>query len=118
MFLLIFLLFSVSCPWISQGLRTNASYFYSQQGFPLVLAHRGASGFLPESTLPAFRVAMAMDADFLEFDVVLTKDQELLVMHDPFLSRVTNIADFPEFSDRKSQRVVENQILTDFFVVY
>jgi len=56
-----------------------------------VIAHRGASGYLPENTLEAFAVAHAMGADYLEMDVVLTADEELVVLHDLFLDSVTDV---------------------------
>ena len=63
----------------------------------VVVAHRGASGYLPEHTLAAKSMAYAQGADFLEQDVVMTKDDKLVVLHDRFLDRVTDVADvFPE----------------------
>lgn len=59
---------------------------------PIVIAHRGASGYLPEHTLEAKKLAHEMGADFLEQDVVATKDDELVVLHDIFLDRVTDVA--------------------------
>lgn len=57
-----------------------------------IIAHRGASAYLPEHTLPAKAMAYAMNADFLEQDVVATRDDELLVLHDIHLDRVTDVA--------------------------
>jgi glycerophosphoryl diester phosphodiesterase len=59
---------------------------------PVVIAHRGASGHLPEHTLPAKALAYAMGADYLEQDVVATRDDELVVLHDIYLDRVTDVA--------------------------
>ncbi len=59
---------------------------------PVVIAHRGASGHLPEHTLPAKALAYAMGADYLEQDVVATHDDELVVLHDIHLDRVTDVA--------------------------
>ena len=59
---------------------------------PLVIAHRGASGYLPEHTLAAKQLAHRMGADYLEQDVVATRDHELVVLHDIHLDRVTNVA--------------------------
>ena len=58
-----------------------------------IIAHRGASAYLPEHTLPAKAMAYAMHADFLEQDVVATRDNELVVLHDIHLDRVTNVAE-------------------------
>ncbi|MCT4595839.1 MAG: glycerophosphodiester phosphodiesterase [Anaeromicrobium sp.] len=58
----------------------------------IVIAHRGASGYLPEHTLPAKAMAYAMGVDYIEQDVVMTKDDKLVVLHDHYLDRVTNVA--------------------------
>ena len=57
-----------------------------------IIAHRGASGYLPEHTLPAKALAYAMQSDFLEQDVVATRDDQLVVLHDIHLDRVTDVA--------------------------
>lgn len=59
---------------------------------PIVIAHRGASGYLPEHTLPAKVMAHAMGADYIEQDVVLTRDDVPIVLHDIHLDRVTDVA--------------------------
>ena len=59
---------------------------------PLVIAHRGASGYLPEHTLAAKALAHEMGADYLEQDVVASRDDELVVLHDIHLDRVTDVA--------------------------
>ena len=59
---------------------------------PAIIAHRGASAYLPEHTLPAKALAYAMGADYLEQDVVATRDDELVVLHDIHLDRVTDVA--------------------------
>jgi glycerophosphoryl diester phosphodiesterase len=63
---------------------------------PIIIAHRGAPGYLPEHTLASKALAYAYGADFLEQDVVASRDDELLVLHDIFLDRVTGVAErFP-----------------------
>lgn len=63
---------------------------------PLVIAHRGASGYLPEHTLEAKKLAFDMGADYIEQDLVATRDGELLVLHDIHLDRVSDVAErFP-----------------------
>ncbi len=63
---------------------------------PLVIAHRGASAYLPEHTLDAKALAHKMGADYIEQDVVASRDDELVVLHDIYLDRVTNVAEcFP-----------------------
>jgi glycerophosphoryl diester phosphodiesterase len=66
-----------------------------------VIAHRGASGYLPEHTLEGVAMAHAMGADYIEQDVVLTHDDELIVLHDLYLDAVTDVA--KKFPDRKRE---------------
>lgn len=66
---------------------------------PIVIAHRGASGYLPEHTLPAKALAYAQGADFLEQDIVLSKDDVPVVLHDTQIDAVTDVA--TRFPDRK-----------------
>ncbi len=62
----------------------------------LVIAHRGASAYAPENTLPAFRLALDMGADYIEYDLQVTKDKQLVCLHDETLERTTNVEDvFP-----------------------
>ncbi len=68
---------------------------------PLVIAHRGASGYLPEHTLEAYALAIEQGADVVEPDLVFTKDGVLVARHDRYLSTTTNVADKPEFAGRK-----------------
>ena len=57
----------------------------------IVIAHRGASGYLPEHTIPAYTFAVAQGADFIEPDIVMTKDEELVILHDIYLQSTTNV---------------------------
>jgi glycerophosphoryl diester phosphodiesterase len=66
-----------------------------------VIAHRGASGYLPEHTLEGVAMAHAMGADYIEQDVVLTLDDELIVLHDLYLDAVTDVTE--KFPDRKRE---------------
>ncbi|NDC19510.1 MAG: glycerophosphodiester phosphodiesterase, partial [Microbacteriaceae bacterium] len=58
---------------------------------PLVIAHRGASAYRPENTLEAFELGIQQGADGIEFDLVTTKDQELVIRHENTLSGTTNV---------------------------
>lgn len=69
---------------------------------PIIIAHRGASGYRPEHTLEAYELAIDQGADFIEPDLVITKDGHLIARHDRYLSTTTNVADFAEFADRKT----------------
>ncbi len=82
---------------------------------PLIVGHRGAPGYLPEHTLPGYKLAIKMGADFIEPDVVSTSDGQLIVRHEPLLSVTTDVADRSEFADRKRMRVLDGIETTDFF---
>ncbi|MCB5173958.1 glycerophosphodiester phosphodiesterase [Microvirga lenta] len=81
----------------------------------LVVAHRGASGYLPEHTLEAYKMAIEMGADFVEPDLVSTKDGVLIARHEPMLSGTTDVASRPEFASRKTTRKVDGVDTTDWF---
>ena len=68
---------------------------------PLVIGHRGASGYLPEHTLEAYQLAIEQGADVIEPDLISTKDGVLIARHDPNLGTSTDVASRPEFADRK-----------------
>jgi len=71
---------------------------------PLVLAHRGASGYLPEHTLAAYDLAIDLGADYIEPDLVITKDGVLVARHDRYLSSTTDVALHAEFLSRKTEK--------------
>jgi len=68
---------------------------------PLIIGHRGASGYLPEHTLESYRLAIAQGADVIEPDLISTSDGVLIARHDPNLGISTDVASRPEFADRK-----------------
>ena len=70
----------------------------------IVIAHRGASGYLPEHSMAAKAMAYAMGADYIEQDLVMTKDNHLVVLHDHYLDRVTNVAEAYPNRKRKDGR--------------
>jgi glycerophosphoryl diester phosphodiesterase len=80
---------------------------------PLVIAHRGASAYRPENTLEAFELGLAQGADGIEFDLVTTKDEELIIRHENTLSRTTNVRDLSSFQALKRGGV--NNQTTDWF---
>lgn len=71
---------------------------------PVIIAHRGASAHLPGHTLEAYALGIDQGADYIEPDLVLTKDNVLICRHDRFLSITTNISDHAEFADRKVEK--------------
>ncbi|MGL4634607.1 MAG: glycerophosphodiester phosphodiesterase [Beijerinckiaceae bacterium] len=82
---------------------------------PLVIGHRGASGYLPEHTLEAYKLAIEQGADFIEPDLVMTKDGHLIARHEPMLSSTTDVADRPEFAGRKRKMLVDGVETDDWF---
>ena len=82
---------------------------------PLIIAHRGASGERPESTLMAFRLAIAEGADFIEPDLVSTKDGHLVVRHENNVTETTDVAGRPEFAARRATKVIDGESLTGWF---
>ena len=75
---------------------------------PLVIAHRGASGERPEHSALAYKLALEQGADIIEPDLQMSSDGQLIVRHDPYLSTSTDIADRPEFADRRVERFGQN----------
>jgi glycerophosphoryl diester phosphodiesterase len=82
---------------------------------PIVIAHRGASGYLPEHTLAAYGVAMLQGADFVEPDLVMTKDGHLIARHDNTLNLTTDVSARPEFTDRKKTKSVDGKRIEGWF---
>lgn len=82
---------------------------------PLVIAHRGASGYRPDHTRSGYLLALEMGADAIEPDLVSTKDGVLVIRHENEISQTTDIADKPEFADRKTTKVVDGETLTGWF---
>ncbi len=82
----------------------------------LVIAHRGASGYRPEHTPAAYRLAASQGADYLEPDLVATLDGVLVCRHENEISGTTDVADHPVFADRKITKVVDGTAVTGWFV--
>jgi glycerophosphoryl diester phosphodiesterase len=82
---------------------------------PLVIGHRGACGHLPEHTLEAYKLAIEQGADFVEPDLVMTKDGVLIARHEPNLIETTNIADLVQFADRRQLKAIDGLQQEGFF---
>ena len=80
---------------------------------PLIIAHRGASGHRPEHTLEAYRLGAEMGADFVEPDLVSTKDGVLIARHENEIGGTTDVAD--KFPDRKRTKTIDGQAITGWF---
>jgi glycerophosphoryl diester phosphodiesterase len=82
---------------------------------PIVIGHRGASGYRPEHTLGAYRLAIAQCADFIEPDLVSTKDGVLVARHENEIGGTTDVADHPEFAARRTTKVIDGTTATGWF---
>ncbi|MBB1059456.1 glycerophosphodiester phosphodiesterase family protein [Marilutibacter spongiae] len=81
----------------------------------IVIAHRGASGYRPEHTLEAYRLAIRQGADFIEPDLVATRDGVLIARHENEISGTTDVASRPEFADRRTTKRVDGRLVTGWF---
>ena len=82
----------------------------------LVIAHRGASGYRPEHTLAAYELGVGLGADYIEPDLVMTADGVLVDRHEPEIGGTTDVADRPEFADRRTTKRVDGSLVTGWFV--
>jgi glycerophosphoryl diester phosphodiesterase len=82
---------------------------------PLVIAHRGASGYRPEHTLAAYELGARMGADYVEPDLVSTRDGVLVARHENEISGTTDVATRPEFADRRTTKVIDGVSITGWF---
>jgi glycerophosphoryl diester phosphodiesterase len=82
---------------------------------PLVIGHRGASGYRPEHTLASYELAARMGADYIEPDMVSTKDHVLVVRHENEISGTTDVSAHPEFAARKTTKTVDGVAVTGWF---
>ena len=82
---------------------------------PLLIGHRGAPGHRPEHTASSYRLAFAMGADAVEPDVVATADGVLVIRHENEISGTTDVADHPEFADRRTTKRIDGERLTGWF---
>ena len=82
---------------------------------PIVIAHRGAQSVYPEHTIEAYTRAIELGADFIEPDLVMTKDSVLIARHEPFMSGTTNVSDLPQFANLRTTKNLDGKEVTDWF---
>ena len=82
---------------------------------PLVIGHRGAAGYLPDHTLESYELAIKLGADYIEPDLVATKDGHLIARHEPNITTTTDVASHLEFADRETTKVVDGVSETGWF---
>jgi glycerophosphoryl diester phosphodiesterase len=82
---------------------------------PLIIGHRGASGYRPEHTRAAYELAFALGADAVEPDIVATKDGVLVLRHENEISGTTDVAAHAEFAERRTTKTIDGASLTGWF---
>ncbi|MBD2522872.1 glycerophosphodiester phosphodiesterase [Nostoc sp. FACHB-133] len=82
---------------------------------PIIIAHRGASGYRPEHTLAAYELAIALGADYIEPDLVSTKDGVLIARHENEISETTDVASHTEFARRQTTKIIDGESKTGWF---
>lgn len=82
---------------------------------PLIIAHRGASGYRPEHTREAYDLALSLGADAVEPDIVASQDGVLVVRHENDISSTTDVGDRDEFSERRTTKMIDGEALTGWF---
>lgn len=87
----------------------------AQRRTPVVIAHRGASGYRPEHTLASYELAARMGADYVEPDLVITADGVLVARHEPEIGETTDVSRRPEFADRKTTKSLDGEEVTGWF---
>lgn len=87
----------------------------SQLAAPIVIGHRGASGYVPEHTLTSYFIAIQDGADYVEPDLVMTKDAVLVARHENEIGGTTNVAEHPEFASRRATKVIDGTSITGWF---
>src|SRR3954447_18009716 len=82
---------------------------------PIVIGHRGAAGYRPEHTLAGYELGARMGADYIEPDLVATKDGVLVARHENDISATTDVASHPEFASRRTTKVIDGVRVTGWF---
>jgi glycerophosphoryl diester phosphodiesterase len=100
---------------VSAGESTSAKKA-AAANMPLIIGHRGgANGYLPEHTLEAYALGIELGADYVEPDLVATKDGRLIARHEPNLINTTNVKDLPQFASRKRMATIDGATEEGFF---
>ena len=86
-----------------------------KQASPIVIGHRGASGYRPEHTLGSYRLAIELGADYIEPDLVSTSDGVLVARHENEIGATTDVASHPEFASRRQTKTIDGVAITGWF---
>jgi glycerophosphoryl diester phosphodiesterase len=94
---------------------TSPAAPHPDQARPFVIAHRGASGYVPEHTLPGYFIAIQQGTDYVEPDLVITRDGELVARHENEIGGTTDVAAHAEFASRKTTKNIDGKEVTGWF---
>src|ERR671919_1949800 len=101
--------------WAAMPEPSSAERNGRERDLPIVIGHRGASGHRPEHTLAAYELAIQMGADYIEPDLVSTKDGVLVARHENEISGTTDVENHPEFADRMTTKTIDGASVTGWF---
>lgn len=99
----------------SSDLPGRSDSVHSAHDGVVVIGHRGASGYRPEHTLASYRLAIALGADYVEPDLVSTKDGVLVARHENEIGGTTDVAAHPEFTGRRTTKTIDGRPVTGWF---
>jgi glycerophosphoryl diester phosphodiesterase len=91
---------------------------HERRGLPLVIGHRGASAYRPEHTIASYTLAIEMGADYIEPDLVFTRDGKLVARHEPDIGGTTDVADHPEFTSRRRTVTIDNTVFANTWFTF
>jgi glycerophosphoryl diester phosphodiesterase len=104
------------CPQLTAAIPDlPASFGFILAHMLLIIGHRGASGYRPEHTLASYQLAIEQGADFIEPDLVSTKDHVLVARHENEISGTTDVAGHPEFAERRVTKLIDGSAVTGWF---
>lgn len=109
------MMLTMSGPAQTQSMQASGKWATLDGSPPLVIAHRGASGYRPEHTLESYRLAIELGADYIEPDLVATRDGHLIARHEPLLDDTTDVKSRPEFASRRTTKTLDGKDITGFF---
>lgn len=94
---------------LSSCLTNNKNQRLEKMNKPIIIAHRGASGYRPEHTLASYELAIEQNCDFIEPDLVMTKDGHLICRHENDITNTTNVSQKNEFLNRKTIKIIDGE---------
>jgi glycerophosphoryl diester phosphodiesterase len=99
----------------TEGGTPDASSYSRGQDGPVIVGHRGAPGYRPEHTLASYELAFRQGVDWVDVDLVPTKDGQLVARHEPEIGGTSDVSKHPEFASRKTTKIVDGTPLTGWF---